>query len=190
MDAYDWDQTIYRKDSTAGFFLFCARRYPAVRRFGFIALRIAIRHVRGLPPLREQKQAFYRYLAKVPDVASCVREFWAENAADVGFPAMPVHPQPGDAVISASPEFLLRDVVAGLGLELVAGRIDPTTGELDGLDCYGEEKVRRFREAFGEDARISSWYSDSLSDAPMAGIAERAFLVRPEGLTPWPGTNA
>ena len=187
MDAYDWDQTIFRNDSTAGFFLFCMRRYPAVRRYAGAALRIALRHLSGKPPIPEQKQRFYDYLTKVPDVADAVKEFWAENRRLVGFPALPVHPQPGDVVVSAGPYFLLQDICDELGLQLIATHLDPETGKLSGIDCYGEEKVRRFREVFGEDARIGTWYSDSLSDAPMAALADKAFLVRRKGLILWPG---
>ena len=190
MDAYDWDLTIFRNDSTAGFFLFCMRRYPAVRRYAGVALRIALRHYSGKPPIPEEKQSFYRYLAKVPDVAAAVKEFWGRNRHLIGSPAMPVHPKPGDVVISAGGYFLLQDICDELGLHLIATHLDPMTGQLSGIDCYGEEKVRRFREEFGDDARVSTWYSDSMSDAPMAALADRAFLVRRKGLVPWPGQDA
>ena len=47
------------------------------------------------------------------------------------------------------------------------------------------EKVRRFQAEFGA-ARPDAFYSDSLSDAPMARLATRAYLVRGERVLPWP----
>ena len=43
-----------------------------------------------------------------------------------------------------------------------------------------------FRDAFGRDARLAQWYSDSVSDAPMAALSDRAFLVKGEQTLPWP----
>ena len=186
MNAYDWDRTVFRNDTTAGFFLFCCRRYPEVRRFIPLATKIALRHLSGKPPLPEQKRAYYRYLALVPNVDEAVRAFWDENAKLIGPPAMPCDPLPGDVIVSASAEFLLRSICESRGWLLIGTVLDPKTGEQTGIDCYGEEKVRRFRERFGEDASIENWYSDSTSDAPMARLARNAFLVKPGGTKPWP----
>ena len=157
-----------------------------MRRYIPLALRIALRHVAGKPPIPELKQRYYRYLACVPDIGAAVKDFWAENEALIGPPAMHCNPQPGDVIISASAEFLLREICEERGLVLLGSVIDPATGDETGLDCYGEEKVRRFRERFGDDAVIDTWYSDSTSDAPMARIARSAFIVKPSGITPWP----
>ena len=186
MDAYDWDKTIFRRDTTGRFFLFCLKRYPETRRFMGVALRVALRHLSGKPPVPEMKRRFYGYYGCVPDMQAAVREFWRENAGLIGSPAMPCNPQPGDAVVSASAEFLLEEVCAERGLILLGTKLDPATGEPLGPDCYGEEKVRRFREHFGDDAAIGTWYSDSTSDAPMARLAGRAFIVKPGRLIPWP----
>ncbi|MBQ5641996.1 MAG: hypothetical protein IIV05_09365, partial [Ruminococcus sp.] len=50
--------------------------------------------------------------------------------------------------------------------------------------CHGAEKVRRFREQFG-DAVTDAFYSDSHSDDPMAKIAQKAFMVKGEECKPW-----
>jgi putative flippase GtrA/SAM-dependent methyltransferase len=54
----------------------------------------------------------------------------------------------------------------------------------DGKNCYGEEKARRFRARYG-DERIDAFYSDSLSDVPLAGLAEQSFMVKGGRLVPW-----
>ena len=58
------------------------------------------------------------------------------------------------------------------------------TGKYSGLNCHGEEKVRRYREVYG-DAPIDSFYSDSRSDAPLAGLAAHAYLVHGDERNPW-----
>ena len=98
--------------------------------------------------------------------------------------------RPDDVVISASPEFLLRPVCKRLKIPvLMASVVDKKTGLYSGENCWGEEKVRRFYERF-EDGKIDSFYSDSYSDAPLAEIAEKAFIVSGEKITPWDKTES
>lgn len=186
MDAYDWDKTIFARDTTSSFYFFCCRRNPRLLRYLTTAVPIAFRHIRKLPPIPKVKQEFYRFYAEVPDVAQAVREYWKKNEHLIGYPSMPVDPQPGDVVISASADFLLREMCEKRGLILLATQIDPQTGDRISPDCFDFEKVRRFRAEFGDDACIENWYSDSITDAPMAALARNAFLVKRSGLTPWP----
>ena len=67
---------------------------------------------------------------------------------------------------------------------LIASRVDPHTGATDGFNCHGAEKVRRFREAY-PDAEVEEFCSASHSDAPMAALAARAWLIRGGKKTPW-----
>ena len=60
------------------------------------------------------------------------------------------------------------------------------TGELTGTYNFGEEKVRRFKEIYG-DVIPEKFYSDSLSDSPMANYANEAFLVTDDEFSPWKG---
>jgi len=64
-------------------------------------------------------------------------------------------------------------------------RMDKKTGEIEGKNCHDSEKVRRFYEQY-PDSKTENFYSDSLSDTPMAEIAERAWLVSKHKLSPWP----
>ena len=90
-----------------------------------------------------------------------------------------------DVIISASPEFLLSPVCKKLGLKyLIASRVDKNTGKYNGINCHGKEKVRRFYEEFGE-TDVEEFYSDSYSDTPMAEIANKAFMVKKDEITPW-----
>ena len=72
-----------------------------------------------------------------------------------------------------------------LGIKhLIASNVDPSTGKYIGENCHGKEKVRRFREEFGE-AQIDAFYSDSHSDDPMAETAKKAFLIKGEEILDW-----
>ena len=181
MNVYDFDKTIYPRDSTAQFYLWCLGRYPACRRTLGSTLWAFFCMGTRLKPKTRCKEIFYRFLRHVPAEAPTL--FWQENLANIR-PWYRAQRRPDDLVISASPEFLLTPAAEALGFALLASRVDPATGKYDGLNCHGAEKVRRFRERYG-DAAVEGFWSDSRSDAPMASLAEHAFLVRGEQIEAW-----
>ena len=181
MNVYDFDKTIYPVDSTVQFYRWCLRRYPACRRtlgwtaLGFLLVGLRLRSLTG------GKEMFYRFLRHVPAEAPAL--FWREHIGAVR-PWFLKQRRPDDLVISASPEFLLAPAAEALGFALIGSPVEQATGRYLGLNCRGAEKVRRFREAYGG-AAVEGFWSDSRADAPMAAVAERAFLVRKGVPEPW-----
>jgi phosphatidylglycerophosphatase C len=84
------------------------------------------------------------------------------------------------AIVTASPEETVAPFARGLGADLLIGtrlQYDAQgrfTGKLDGLNCRGEEKVRRLREALGPDLRLTAAYGDTDGDKAMLAIADEA----------------
>lgn len=184
INVYDFDKTILPYDSTEAFSLFCLRRHPRAMLGALRAVPYA-----ALMPLRivtktRAKEVFYSFLANLEDVDAEVEAFWAENLKNINAWYL-AQRRPDDLVISASPEFLLRPAAEALGFRLIASRVDKRSGWTLGLNCHDEEKVRRLREEYPE-VEIAEFYSDSLSDTPLARIAERAFIVKGSVLSPWP----
>ena len=184
MNVYDFDNTILRGDSSARFFAWCLGHYPAMW------LDIPGQALNGLlfilrlKPKQAFKQRMFAYLTRIGDVDAAVRRFWADNFARIK-PWYAEKHQPDDVVISASPDWLIRPACERLGIHFVLGSpVDKATGVFHGRNCHGAEKVRRFREMFG-DAEIDEFFSDSHSDDPLAALAQRAWLVKGERLLPW-----
>lgn len=184
MHVYDFDKTIYRGDSTTHFYLYCLRKQPSLSRFlprqGIAFLRFLF----GRIDKTACKQIFYTFLQGVPHIEKRVEDFWRTHKKNI-MPWYLQQHQAEDVVISASPQFLLAPICQQLGIShLIASRVHPKTGKYTGLNCYGEEKVKRFHQEFGETA-ISKFYSDSLSDTPLAKLSEHSFLIRNQAVTPW-----
>lgn len=184
MNVYDFDDTILRGDSTALFIRYCFTRYPKVW-LNLPGLAVnALLFVLKIRPKQEFKQRMFSMFARVDDMDAAVRDFWQKHFDRVK-PFYSRTRRPDDVVISASPEFLVRPACERLGINCVmASPVDMYTGIYHGLNCHGAEKVRRYRERFG-DTPINDFYSDSHSDDPLASIAARAFLVRGDELLPW-----
>jgi phosphatidylglycerophosphatase C len=181
MNVYDFDKTLYRRDSSVDFYKWCLRTYPrTILSLPRAGLAFALMALRVWDKTR-CKQFFYRYLRHVPAGAPSL--FWRTHLDGI-VPWYAAQRRPDDVVISASPEFLLRPAAQALGFFLMASRVDQATGVYDGVNCSGAEKVRRFREVY-PNARVDGFWSDSHSDDPMAKIADRAFLVRRGVPGPW-----
>lgn len=186
MNVFDFDNTIFSPDSSYAFCRYCLRHEPrAFLRNTAGILKSAFAYYQTgreeAAPLKEQLFSFLPYL---PDPLSFVDAFWAENLSGIQSWYLAVH-RDDDVVISASPEFLLAPVAKQIGFQLIATQMNPYSGTITGLNCHDEEKVRRFRQLY-PDAEIDQFYSDSLTDAPLARIAREAFLVKGGKLLPWP----
>lgn len=185
MNIYDFDQTVFYPDSSFCFVLFCLRRYPRCVLPAFPRSIIpAVRYFTKRSDATGMKEKLFSFLRRLPDVDTAVAEFWEKHRDRLQAWYL-LQKKEDDLIISASPEFLLKPICRELGVSLIATRMDKHTGRIWGANCHDQEKVRRFRREY-PDARPERFYSDSLSDSPMAELAEEAFLVQRDKISPWP----
>ena len=185
MNTYDFDKTIYNPDSSYSFVIFCLGKHPLalLRTLPATALK-AVKYKLGIIETKELKEQVFSFLRYVDDIDKTVAEFWSTRKHRIDSWYLQKK-RPDDIIISASPEFLLKPVCDELGVRLLGTPMDKKTGIITGLNCHDSEKVRRFYEAY-PDGRTEEFYSDSLTDSPMAEIADKAFLVNKGKLSPWP----
>lgn len=176
MNVYDFDHTIYRGDCTLDFLRFCTRRHPSSLRAMPQILVTAVLFQSGKCTREVFKETFYGFLRYVPDVKSEVQKFWNTHMRKC-MPWYEKQKREDDIIISASPDFLVSVACARLGVRWIASRVDEKTGKLLGANCRGEEKVRRLSQEYPE-AKVECFYSDSVSDEPLAAIAAYPFRVR------------
>ena len=184
MNAYDFDGTVYRGDSSVDFYLFTLRRHPSV--LALLPRQIAafFRFKRKKCDKTAMKQVFFGFVKKIPDIDREVSLFWDKKQKKI-YGWYLDQKKADDVIISASPEFLLGEICRRLSLLAPIGSpVDKKSGEFRGKNCHDTEKVARFRALHGE-AKIEEFYSDSRSDTPMASLADRAYFVRKHRPEPW-----
>ena len=183
MNVYDFDNTIFEGDSTFRFVRFCMRRHRKallyLPRIGIASMKYYLFRVGTKTQFKEKMYSFLRACDTVHDVEA----FWTENLSRVKDFYREMH-RDDDVIVSASPEFLLKPLEKALHITVIASRVSPLDGKTTGLNCYHEEKVRRFHEVF-PDGRIEAFCSDSYSDEPLALLAEKSYLVEGEAILPW-----
>ena len=186
-NVYDFDKTVVYPDSGFTFFGFCFRRHPLrllrhLPGLGMELSRFALNRRRNLPV----KGEFYRFVRSLPDWREEVRLFWQQNAESMLKPWYLAQKRPDDIIISCTAAFLLEPLCEKLGIRLLGTNVCMDSYRLQGNSCFGEEKVRRYREVYGE-LEIDEFYSDSLHDAPLARIAKKAYFVIDDEIQLWPG---
>lgn len=184
MNVYDFDGTIYAGDSTIDFYLFCIVRHPKVLKALPKQLLGGLRYCLKLIDKKTFKEYFYSFLEMLDEPESKVADFWFIYKKKI-YSWYLFQKQEDDVIISASPEFLLQPICSELGIrELFASNVDIATGKYKGENCKGQEKVNRFKSAYGE-CTIDSFFSDSISDAPLAQLSEKAYLVKNGVICEW-----
>lgn len=185
MNVYDFDKTIYDGDSTAHFYLYCLKTQPSTWKWLPYQALCAIPFGLKLLEKTKFKQEFYKFFTSVKDIDKTVEEFWKSHKTGIKKWYLDTQ-KVDDVIISASPYFLLEPIIKELGITcLMASNVDKFTGKYDGINCHGKEKVRRFYQEF-PDGQIDEFYSDSLSDSPLADISKKAFIVSGCTISKWP----
>jgi phosphatidylglycerophosphatase C len=183
MNVYDFDKTIYAKDSSIDFYLFNLRQDWTILRYAPKQVWALFNYKLKRIPKTRMKQVFYTYFKTIKNMDERVKLFWDTHEGNVR-PFYATQRQPDDVIISASPTFLLAPLMQRWGVNLIATEVDPTSG-LSGENCWGPEKVKRFKAHYPH-SPIDQFYSDHLSDVHLAKLAKEAFLVSDHGIVPWP----
>lgn len=187
VNVYDFDNTIYRGESSIDFFRFCLRKKPSLARYLPAVFWQLLRYKCGIIPAEciiEWGERLLRcFLTEIRDVDALVCEFWDRNEHKIkaDFRAM-LHSD--DLILSGCAEILLAEICRRLGVQNFLGtRVDLDACRVEFL-CYHENKVKAFREHYPT-ATIQRFYSDSIHDLPMMRLADSAYLVRGNRVIPW-----
>lgn len=176
-DIYDFDHTIYDGDCSIDFYFFCVRKKPTLLAYMPYQLWHYALFVLRLESRTKFKNSFFIFLRSLNDTNKYVEEFWSAHFKKIKtWYKGSDHTK--DIIISASPEFLVEPASHRLKVHLlIATRMDPKSGIVDGENCRGEEKVVRLKKALGK-PQIRKAYTDSLSDMPILALAKERYIVK------------
>lgn len=184
MNVYDFDGTIYHGDSTIDFYLYCLIRRPKIIFCFPRQLGGTLAYALGKYDKTRWKESFFCFLTQIDDLHTEVCDFWDQHEKKIREWYLD-QKQETDVIISASPAFLLWEICRRLKVRhLIASQVDEE-GRFSGKNCYGKQKAAYFGERFPQNS-IDCFYSDSVSDQPMARLAAAAYLVDGERICQWP----
>lgn len=181
INLYDFDKTIYDGDSSTDFFFYSLVKYPRILT---CLPKIAVAGIKYKLKKRsktEMKEVIFSFVKYIPNMKEHIESFWDSHRCYLkDFYMKTNHDK--DVIISASPEFLLKPIAEELKvLKLIGSKVDVKTGKFKGLNCHGEEKVKRLNKEY-KDYEVLSSYSDSLSDIPILQLAKNQYIVKKDKL--------
>ena len=162
IDVYDFDKTIYKKDSTLEFYKYCLIENISLVKY----IPIQICYLILFKATRKDiyKQKFFIFLREIDNIDEKIDLFWKKNINDIRFNI--INGENDKIVVSASPEFLLEKICEKIGINKVIGtKVDKFTGKFYTENCYGAEKLKRLNDeenktiiAILHDLNLSSAY--------------------------------
>ena len=182
MNVYDFDKTIYKKDSSVQFYLYCLKKKPSLIRYIFIQLWCYLKYVFSFTDRKGLKEGFFCFLKGVKDIDAYTNGFWKKNKKHIDSDFLK-RLKNTDVILSSSPEFLIESVTKQFCVKaVICSAVDKKTGKIS-FDCYGEEKAVRFEKMFGE--KINEYYFASLNDCSLLKNADKPYIVKGKKVTPF-----
>lgn len=190
---FDFDETLYSKDSLLTFYRFCVRLNPLLLCWFPLQLAGYLLHALKLISTQQFKNCFLLFLAfhSEESIQQKAKLFWArEFPKTFNNELLSIIRNSSEhiVIITASPVLYIQPLLEKLpALTLLGTNLKKEMGlyVIDGKNCKGYEKVLRFRQTFGLDFIITKSYSDSLTDAPILGLANEPYLVKGNLITPY-----
>ena len=186
MNVYDFNGTIFQKDCSIGFCIWCMNRHPKLWfTFAPKAIRNLIRRKRGKIPEYLMQREFFGYLMLIDDFDVQIERYWDKNEKKIASWYL-AQKRSDDLIISASPDCIIGPIAKRLGVNFIATEYDREHGVFLNNMMYATEKSNYIIDKGFP--MIENFYSDSLSDTPLALCAEKAHLVKNKARTvvDWP----
>ena len=186
MNVYDFDGTIYYTNCTVSFAIWCMLRHPKLL-FTYApatAVTVALYKMGKLPKYKALLRLF-SFLGMIDDFDLQIKKYWDKHEKKISAWYI-AQKQPDDLIISASPECIIEPIAARLGVKFIATEYDREYNVMLNNLMFAKEKARYiFDHGFPV---IDNFYSDSLSDMPIALCAEKAFLITDKArkVNDWP----
>ncbi len=179
---YDFDGTIYNGDSSVDFFIFCFKHKISMCRCFPNIIWNYILYIFRIKSKNELKEVFFSFLKYFNNTEELVELFWNKNYHKIKKWYLKQNNE-SDIIISASPEFLLKNICERLKVKvLIATKVDIKTGKFITENCYGEEKVKRLLSEY-PNITVNEVYTDSNSDLPLISLSKVGYMVNKDKIT-------
>ncbi len=180
MKVFDFDNTIYRGESSVDFAFYMIRHNRKILRFvptilvSLIGYKLCLLKKERLEAIIND--FFASVLEGTESPTDFVRSFWETHACQLNEKILQLI-APDDIIISASPIFLLDGIREKLKTDKIVGtEVDLAQKKIIWFN-FGDNKVKRYKSLYG-DREIDTFYTDSNNDKDLMEISREVFIVK------------
>lgn len=189
MNVYDFDGTIFPSNSTVSFGAWCVRHHPGLCfSCGPRVVWSFVKYKRGRIANYLMQRELFAYLTMVDDFDEQIERYWDVHEKKI-LPWYLEQKRPDDLIISSSPSCIIGPIARRLGVSYRATEYDRELGVFVDNLMYAREKARYIFDL--DFPYIEHFYSDSLTDTPLALCAEHPHMVSRKGtvIDDWPALD-
>ena len=185
MNVYDFDNTIYRGESTLDFFFFYITKHPHILKYMPKVIDGFAKYELGKVSIDEFMDKYAPLIQKEfnPSVNwdSLAKEFWDKHMKNIK-PFYSRVRRDDDLIITASPEVTMNEICRRMGIKHCHCSEIDSSGRVTHMNMR-ENKVVKFKKLYG-DRHIEDFYTDSIeNDKFLADSADRIFIVDGDKIT-------
>ena len=180
MNVYDFDNTIYRGESSLDLFFYYLKKNPSLVWYspkaiiGIVKYKLGKVQIDGL--LNNYAVMAEDFLRGITTLDADMEDFWDKHMHKVK-PFYVAQQQADDLIISASPDFFLEVLFKRIGIKNFIGTtIDMEKGKVKFV-CFRENKVPAFQNKYPNTV-IENFYTDSMNDKPLMDLSKNVFMVK------------
>ena len=180
MNVYDFDNTIYKGESSLDFFIYCLKQNPKQLKFMpaviFTLIKYKMCIITADELIKTGEKFALEFINNIKNIDTVTKDFWDKHQHKIKAFYLK-NQKSDDCIISASPSFILNEIAKRLNVKhLICSEVDKETGKIIQL-CFSDAKPKLFKQTC-PDAFIDCFYTDSMNDKPMIDISKSAYLIK------------
>ncbi len=178
MNVYDFDDTIYKGDTSVDLIFYTLKKKPLLMLKYLIKFKFKyIKYIFKKCEFEESKEILFRFLFDINNLDEYLDEFAETHMKNIK-PWYKKMQKSDDLVISASYILWIKKFCDKLNIKnVIATEVNLKTGKIIGKNCSREEKIKRFKKAYPNKI-INKAYSDSKKDLPLLMSAKEGYFVK------------
>lgn len=185
MQAFDFDNTIYKGESSFDFALFVVRHEVRMLKYLPIIIKVLLSYKSEHMNVDEYMNLLNKYVYLVMEnkdrILELVDKFWETHERKLYLNMLEkIHFN--DVIITTAPDFLMKGIRRRLNTRnILCTKTDMKKGKLVYLNFH-ENKVKAFKKKYPK-KMIKNFYTDSYNDEPFMDFSKNVYLVNHGDIT-------
>lgn len=185
MQAFDFDNTIYKGESSFDFALYVVRHEVRLLKYLPVILKVLILYKSEHLSVDEYMELLNKYVGIFMEnkerIIELVDGFWQTHERKLYLNMLEkIHFN--DVIITTAPDFLMKGIKKRLKTRnILCTKTDLKKGVLVYLNFH-ENKVKAFKKKYPKKT-IKNFYTDSYNDAPFMDFSKNVYLVNHGDIT-------